>query len=834
MAESDIDYLTRTANPGGTMTRQGARQSIERLHPAFRASVATTVRAARAAGMKNAGIYSSYRAPNWGVGGFANKKKSLHAYGAAIDFTGIGRPGSQTAKDFYDLATANGIYNPYGPNNRAEWNHFQLVPTKAAPPEWQEAITGAPPQGPDDLASIWSATGIPFDGTALAESRGPVPPGDLVPLGNRVLKYTPGLPKMQGEDIRNLQNTLIAAGYDVGKFGADGVYGADTRDAVKEFQADAVARGAQIAVDGKVGDKTRPLFLEAMAQQAPSQLPGRLSDEFVRPEPTNIFKRYVEGLDAPAPTPASKPDDILSRMASAAAARSGIMRPDPGLSGSEMAKESPLGILSGVSTRPPVRANATGAAGLGPVADARGTLTVTPDATRLSRDEFLRRVAPNVPAGLANRETFAGEPRGRLSPEFASQPPDPMAEAKARATDALRQQLQSRQPPMPRRNPLDFSGAGGDIQRQVLDEATKRDLTRQLTGVDPRNLPVEAGTGGGLYGPRNVASAPGRLSPEYQRPASSVGFGGAPMGFGGPPGRLSPEYTRPSPESPADAFMRGWSTPPPLRQGDGPGVLGTVHEGLGNASDAIRNFLGLNYSASEPRGSGSFVNNTPARGEGSIGMAISARPPSASIPTGTATVNMRPRSPYVAPRRAPAVGLGSKPIPTVRPPAPLLTPAQQALASRYAGLAASGMAGQAVPGGAPLSMAGTVPAGTPMYGMDKKFNPLTIGLASAMNPFAGAMVGLGQALFGGTGTRADMALADAALRRNSGGLTSGLSNVTVHQASDPTGTSKSGGSRFTSATGTDKRGNTVRSYTDSRGVTHKTTTIGGRDFYSRS
>src|SRR3990167_697183 len=117
---------------------------------------------------------------------------------------------------------------------------------------------------------------------------------------------------MQGEDIRNLQNTLIAAGYDVGEFGADSVYGADTRDAVKAFQADAVARGAQIAVDGKVGKYTRPLVLEAMAQQAPSAAPGRLSDEFVRPEPTNIFKRYVEGLDAPAAVPA-KPDDILSR-----------------------------------------------------------------------------------------------------------------------------------------------------------------------------------------------------------------------------------------------------------------------------------------------------------------------------------------------------------------------------------------------------------------------------------------------------------------------------------------------------------------------------------------
>ena len=53
------------------------------------------------------------------------------------------------------------------------------------------------------------------------------------------------------ELVEYLQNALIEAGYDVGKKGADGIFGKETEKAVKKFQAD---RG--LDDDGKVGKKT--------------------------------------------------------------------------------------------------------------------------------------------------------------------------------------------------------------------------------------------------------------------------------------------------------------------------------------------------------------------------------------------------------------------------------------------------------------------------------------------------------------------------------------------------------------------------------------------------
>lgn len=55
-------------------------------------------------------------------------------------------------------------------------------------------------------------------------------------------------PLMQGEDVRQVQQALINAGFDVGTKGADGQYGPATQTAVKRFQQ---ARG--LLVDGVVG-----------------------------------------------------------------------------------------------------------------------------------------------------------------------------------------------------------------------------------------------------------------------------------------------------------------------------------------------------------------------------------------------------------------------------------------------------------------------------------------------------------------------------------------------------------------------------------------------------
>jgi len=47
--------------------------------------LAGAVHEARDAGLSSAGVYSAYRPPAFGVGGFSDKFNSLHAYGLAVD-----------------------------------------------------------------------------------------------------------------------------------------------------------------------------------------------------------------------------------------------------------------------------------------------------------------------------------------------------------------------------------------------------------------------------------------------------------------------------------------------------------------------------------------------------------------------------------------------------------------------------------------------------------------------------------------------------------------------------------------------------------------------------
>ena len=65
----------------------------------------------------------------------------------------------------------------------------------------------------------------------------------------RILKYAN--PYMRGDDVRHVQDRLMALGYGVGPKGIDGVFGNDTSTAVKVFQAE---RG--LIPDGEVGADT--------------------------------------------------------------------------------------------------------------------------------------------------------------------------------------------------------------------------------------------------------------------------------------------------------------------------------------------------------------------------------------------------------------------------------------------------------------------------------------------------------------------------------------------------------------------------------------------------
>lgn len=55
----------------------------------------------------------------------------------------------------------------------------------------------------------------------------------------------------KGSDVKELQKTLKNKGYDIGKYGVDGVFGKDTEKAVKYYQKD-----YKLKVDGVVGKET--------------------------------------------------------------------------------------------------------------------------------------------------------------------------------------------------------------------------------------------------------------------------------------------------------------------------------------------------------------------------------------------------------------------------------------------------------------------------------------------------------------------------------------------------------------------------------------------------
>ena len=152
-------YLIETAKPGYTMTRQGPELAIERLHPEFVVRLANAFREAREAGLSFAGIFSAYRPPAFGVGGFADKFYSLHSYGLAVDVHGIGRPGSAEAQRWHEIAAKHGVVCPYGPHNRAEWNYCQPTSLKmiAVKNPLRETITAQGPLSLDTMFEVGNA-----------------------------------------------------------------------------------------------------------------------------------------------------------------------------------------------------------------------------------------------------------------------------------------------------------------------------------------------------------------------------------------------------------------------------------------------------------------------------------------------------------------------------------------------------------------------------------------------------------------------------------------------------------------------------------------------------
>lgn len=81
---------------------------------------------------------------------------------------------------------------------------------------------------------------------------------DVGKLGSRLLKRG-----CKGEDVRMLQRLLMQIGYGLPKYGDDGDFGAETEEAVKEFQ-----RVAGLEVDGKYGNLSHAELMGVLAEDA--------------------------------------------------------------------------------------------------------------------------------------------------------------------------------------------------------------------------------------------------------------------------------------------------------------------------------------------------------------------------------------------------------------------------------------------------------------------------------------------------------------------------------------------------------------------------------------
>lgn len=84
-------------------------------------------------------------------------------------------------------------------------------------------------------------------------------------LGDRLLKHG-----AEGEDVKTLQEYLIALGYDLGRWGADGDYGDATELAVTAFQKD-----AKIDADGDYGPITHKALMKAVEALGEAKPTGR-------------------------------------------------------------------------------------------------------------------------------------------------------------------------------------------------------------------------------------------------------------------------------------------------------------------------------------------------------------------------------------------------------------------------------------------------------------------------------------------------------------------------------------------------------------------------------
>jgi hypothetical protein len=125
------------------------------LNPAFATPLANAIRQARAAGL-NVGVESGFREPTQTGSAYDAGGNSSHTYGLAADISGLGSANSPQVQQWQKIAEANGLHNPYGIGDTAEFNHWQLPPQPLEKnPQLLASLQAAKATG--NFGNVWSA-----------------------------------------------------------------------------------------------------------------------------------------------------------------------------------------------------------------------------------------------------------------------------------------------------------------------------------------------------------------------------------------------------------------------------------------------------------------------------------------------------------------------------------------------------------------------------------------------------------------------------------------------------------------------------------------------------
>ena len=128
---------------------------VSNMNPEFAVRLASAIQQARAEGIP-VSLTSGYRDDNTTGSSYDAGGNSSHGYGLAGDVGGLDGPNGKLTARWAQIANVNGLSNPYGIGDNAEFNHWQLPPQPLEQtPELLARLRTARASG--DVNQMWAA-----------------------------------------------------------------------------------------------------------------------------------------------------------------------------------------------------------------------------------------------------------------------------------------------------------------------------------------------------------------------------------------------------------------------------------------------------------------------------------------------------------------------------------------------------------------------------------------------------------------------------------------------------------------------------------------------------